>query len=244
MDITLKTPALLFPATCLWNQSTQTKALLWDNDGVLVDTEILYFQATKQAFRTFGIELTEERYHRFFLKESSGTLQLAKENGLPSEITEELRTERDRIYTQMLQTENLTRLGVEQVLTSLKKKVIMGVVTSSHADNFKIIHDRTGFGRFFDFVITGDDVIETKPSPEPYLMAVQRTGCTPQECVAIEDSERGLLSAKAAGIACWVIPTELTRYGDFSIADKVLTSVADVARFIYPASKTLPEQDS
>ena len=214
----------------------QKKALLWDNDGVLVDTEILYFQATKQAFQTVGVELTEERYHRFFLKESWGTLHLAKENGLPTEITEELRAERNRIYSRMLQTENLTRPGVDQVLTRLQKKVIMGVVTSSHADNFKIIHDRTGFGRFFDFVITGDDVIETKPSPEPYLMAVQRTGCAPRECVAIEDSERGLLSAKAAGIACWVIPTELTRYGDFSMADKVLTCVADVVRFIHPAS--------
>jgi HAD superfamily hydrolase (TIGR01509 family) len=221
----------------------QKKALLWDNDGVLVNTEILYFQATKQVFRTLGVELTEERYHKFFLKESSGTLHLAMENGLPPEITDGLRTERDRIYTQMLQTENLTRLGVEQVLTSLQKKVLMGVVTSSHADNFKIIHDRTGFCRFFDFVITGDDVNETKPSPEPYLMAVQRAGCTPQECVAIEDSERGLLSAKAAGIECWVIPTELTRYGDFSMADKVLTSVADVARFIHPDFQTPPERD-
>lgn len=216
----------------------QKKALLWDNDGVLVDTEILYFQATKQAFQTVGVELTEETYHRLFLKESSGTLQLAKENGLLPEITEALRIERNRIYVQMLQTENLTRLGVKQVLSTLKNRVMMGVVTSSHADNFNIIHDRTGFGRFFDFVITGDDVSETKPSPEPYLMAVRRAGCTPQECVAIEDSERGLLSAKAAGIACWVIPTELTRYGDFSMADKVLTSVADVVRFIHPAAKS------
>lgn len=138
----------------------------------------------------------------------------------------------------MLQTENLTRPGVELVLTRLQKKVIMGVVTSSHADNFKLIHDRTGFGRFFDFVITGDDVIETKPSPEPYLAAVQRTGCAPRECVAIEDSERGLLSAKAAGITCWIIPTKLTRYGDFSMADKALTGVADVVRFIRPAAES------
>lgn len=218
----------------------QKKALLWDNDGVLVDTEVLYFRATRQAFQTVGVELTEETYHRLFLKESSGTLQLAKENGLLPEITEALRIERNRNYAQMLQTENLTRLGVKQVLSTLKNRVMMGVVTSSHADNFNIIHDRTGFGRFFDFVITGDDVSETKPSPEPYLMAVQRAGCTPQECVAIEDSERGLLSAKAAGIACWVIPTELTRYGDFSMADKVLTSVADVVRFIHPAAKIAP----
>jgi len=214
----------------------QIKALLWDNDGVLVDTEILYFRATKQAFGTVGVELTAELYHRFFLKESSGTLLLAKENELSPEIAEDLRTERNRIYAQMLQTENLICAGVEPVLTALKKKFLMGIVTSSHADHFKMIHDRTGFSRFFDFVITGDDVAETKPSPEPYLMAVQRAGCAPKECVAIEDSERGLLSAKAAGIECWVISTELSRFGDFRLADKVLDNVTDVVRFIHPAT--------
>ena len=212
------------------------KAVLWDNDGVLVDTEILYFRATKQAFSTVGIELTAELYHRFFLKESSGTLLLAIGNGISAKAAAGLRDERNRIYAQMLQTETINRSGVEETLTALRKKVKMGVVTSSHKDHYKMIHDRTGFDRFFDFVITGDDVAETKPSPEPYLMAVQRAGCTPQECVAIEDSERGLLSAKAAGIECWVIPTDLSRFGNFRLADKVLDSVTDVVRFIHPAT--------
>ncbi|MEW6674327.1 MAG: HAD family phosphatase [Thermodesulfobacteriota bacterium] len=211
--------------------------LLWDNDGVLVDTEVLYFRATRQAFSRVGVELTAETYHRFFLKESSGTLLLAKENALPEQTAEQLRKERNRIYTRMLQTENLIRPGVEQALSSLKEREIkMGVVTSSHADHFKTIHDRTGYGRFFDFVINGDDVAETKPSPEPYLKALQRAACSPQECVAIEDSERGLLSAKAAGIACWVIPTELSRFGDFRLADEVLSSISDVVRLIHPAN--------
>jgi len=204
------------------------KAVLWDNDGVLVDTEVLYFRATKQAFQTAGVALTEEMYHRFFLKESSGSLLLAEAYGIPQPVAAKLRQERDRIYARMLQTESLPRSGVEQVLATLKKRVIMGIVTSSHADHFKLIHDRTGFSRFFDFVITGDDVAETKPSPEPYLMAVEKAGCALQECVAIEDSERGLLSAKAAGIECWVIPTELSRFGDFRSADRVLDSITDV----------------
>jgi len=212
------------------------KAVLWDNDGVLVDTEILYFRSTKQAFSTVGIELTAELYHRFFLKESSGTLLLAIGNGISAKAAAGLRDERNRIYAQMLQTETINRSGVEETLTALRKKVKMGVVTSSHKDHYKMIHDRTGFDRFFDFVITGDDVAETKPSPEPYLMAVQRAGCTPQECVAIEDSERGLLSAKAAGIECWVIPTDLSRFGNFRLADKVLDSVTDVVRFIHPTT--------
>ena len=208
------------------------KVVFWDNDGVLVDTEVLYFRATRQAFATAGVELTEEMYHRFFLKQSAGSLLLANEYGLAEDLTTKLRQKRNRMYAQLLQREPLARPGVEQTLTTLKKSMIMGVVTSSHADHFSLIHDRTGFGRFFDFVINGDDVAETKPSPEPYLMAVRRSGCPPQACVAIEDTERGLQSAKAAGIECWVIPTALSRFGDFRLADKVLDSVSDVTRYV------------
>jgi beta-phosphoglucomutase-like phosphatase (HAD superfamily) len=104
----------------------------------------------------------------------------------------------------------------------------MGVVTSSRRDHFDLIHARTGFNRFFDVVVSCDDVQRTKPDPEPYLRALALTGRDPRECVAIEDSERGLAAAKAAGLECWVIPTELSRNGDFGPADKVLGGIADI----------------
>ena len=104
----------------------------------------------------------------------------------------------------------------------------MGIVTSSRRDHFELIHRSSGLLKYFDFVITASDYAKFKPNPEPYLMAVKKSGFNKKECIAIEDSERGLKSAKGAGIHCMVIPTELTRNGDFSVADKVLGNITDV----------------
>jgi beta-phosphoglucomutase-like phosphatase (HAD superfamily) len=68
-------------------------------------------------------------------------------------------------------------------------------------------------------VVTLEDVQFPKPHPEPYLQAARRSGVGPGSCLAIEESERGLRSAKAAGIECWVIPNDLTRGADLSAAD-------------------------
>jgi len=91
-----------------------------------------------------------------------------------------------------------------------------------------MIHRRTDLLRHVDFVLADGDYARHKPDPDPYLAAVERSGCLPEECVAVEDSERGLLAAKAAALKCLIIPTALTRGGDFSRADKVLRTIREV----------------
>jgi len=118
--------------------------------------------------------------------------------------------------------------GAADILTRLSGRLVMAVVTSSRRDHFDLIHARTGFGRFFEVVVSCNDVQKTKPDPEPYLRALELTGRGAAECIAIEDSERGLTAAKAAGLECWVIPTELSRDGDFSAADRVLSDLREV----------------
>jgi beta-phosphoglucomutase-like phosphatase (HAD superfamily) len=103
----------------------------------------------------------------------------------------------------------------------------MGIVTSSKKEHFEIIHRRTGFLPYFDFVVGEGDYRRSKPDPEPYRIAIERGGGRADECLAIEDSERGLRAAKGAGLSCWIIPTPLTADSDFSEADRI---VADIRR--------------
>ena len=104
----------------------------------------------------------------------------------------------------------------------------MGIVTSSRKDHFEIIHDRSGLLTYFDFVVASGDFSNSKPHPEPYLIGIERCGYPAHECLAIEDSERGVLAAKRAGVTCWAIPSAMTKDGDFSKADRVLESIEDV----------------
>jgi len=200
-------------------------AIFWDNDGVLVDTEVLYYEANRQVLAGLGVELTVEQFRELYMKETIGGWHLA---GLSPAAMEEKRSERNRLYSELLRTRAFAVSGAAEVLEALSGRLTTGVVTSSRRDHFDLIHARTGFSRFFEFVVSCDDVRNTKPDPEPYLRALELSSRSPAECVAVEDSERGLAAAKAAGLECWVIPTALTRDGDFRAADRVLSAIAEI----------------
>lgn len=208
------------------------KAIFWDNDGVLVDTEHLYFLATRQTLAPVGIELNEKMYLDLFLVQSKGAWHLAEEKGVSPEEVSRLRAERDRLYGQLLARQTVVVKGAEEVLKNLFGKYSMGVVTSSKRNHFEIIHTQTGFLKYFDFVIAEGDYTRSKPDPEPYLMALERSGFKKEECLAIEDSERGLRAAHAAGIKCLVLPGKLTRNGNFEKAHKVLGDIKEVLSVI------------
>jgi len=75
------------------------------------------------------------------------------------------------------------------VLDALHGTYVMGIVTSSEPDHFALIHQTTGLLTYFHFVLTASDYMHSKPHPEPYLLAVKRSGCCKEECLVIEDSE-------------------------------------------------------
>ncbi|MBM3817858.1 MAG: HAD family phosphatase [Acidimicrobiia bacterium] len=208
------------------------RAILWDNDGVLVDTEHLYFQANRDVLASIGIDLAEEQYLDLFMVQGCGAWHLAEQRGLPPAEIERLRDERNARYTRLLRLEPRGLPGVEDVLAALHGKYVMGVVTSSRKDHFAVIHEATGFLKYFDFVVASGDYARSKPAPDPYLLAVDRSGVAVEECLAIEDSERGLAAALAAGLRCVVVPSGLTRRQTFSGAHRVLGSVSEVPAFV------------
>jgi HAD superfamily hydrolase (TIGR01509 family) len=204
------------------------KAIFWDNDGVLVNTEHIYYQATQHVLSTVGITLTPEQYLELFLVQGKGAWHLAEEKGFTASDIERLRTERNTLYGEWLGRAPLLIDGVAGVLAALHGQYVMGVVTSSRKDHFDVIHRASGLLKYFDFVLTGSDYTRVKPHPEPYLKAVERSGFSPEECLAVEDSERGLAAARAAGIGCIVVPTALTSRSNFVGARQVLGSITEI----------------
>ncbi|MBN1889634.1 MAG: HAD family phosphatase [Thermoflexales bacterium] len=206
-----------------------TKAIFWDNDGVLVDTERLFFRATRETMAPIGVSLTQEQYVEAVLKSGRGVWHLAAEKGIPPAEIDRLREERDALYSQLLRDESSVIAGVEETLIKLHGKFLMGIVTSSRRDHFELIHRSSGLLDYFDFVLTSQNYTRFKPDPEPYLLALKKSGFDAGECVVVEDSQRGLIAARQAGIRCFVVPTELTEGSDFSGAYRVLHSVKELA---------------
>jgi HAD superfamily hydrolase (TIGR01509 family) len=207
--------------------------IFWDNDGVLVDTEGLYYEASRDALATIGFELTPSQFAAISLASGRSVFELAT---VDEALMAALRDWRNQRYSQLLQARQLLLPGVRTTLGQLAASKRMAIVTSSRRDHFELIHAATDLLHYFEFILCREDYRAAKPDPEPYLLAVQRSGRDPRHCLVIEDSTRGLLAAKAAGLTCWVIPSAQTRGQDFAAADRVLTDITDVAGLLIGAS--------
>ena len=203
------------------------KAIFFDNDGVLVDTEKLYFEASRQILAEIGFELTKELYLEYLLIQGIGIWHLLDPKYTEADKTE-LKERRNKLFTEFVLTRDIHIEGLEQLLANLSKKYRMCIVTSSKPDHFIAIHSRNNLLQYFEFVITSDDFTLFKPHPEPYLKALERMKLEPDEVIVVEDTQRGLSAAKAAGLECIIVRSELTKSCAFPEADYIVDNVLEL----------------
>ena len=212
------------------------KYILWDNDGVLVNTERWYFRANERALLEEGISITENEY-MFFMQSGTSAWTIAEERGISDTSIKKGKALRNRYYQEYLLAEDIEIPGVVEVLEKLKHRFSMAIVTTSRREDFELIHRSRSITDYMDFCLTSGDYAHAKPYPDPYLAAVKRFGAEPEECIAVEDSARGLKSAIAAGIDCVIIKHEFTRSHDFTGAWKMADSIRDIPHILEPGYK-------
>jgi len=208
------------------------RAIFWDNDGVLVDTEHLYYEASRDALRQVGIELSLEQFAHLTLDLGKSPLILAAQQGTSDADIETLRQHKNRRYAELLQDGADPMAGAVEVLAALHGKVSMAIVTSSRRDHFDLIHRHNGLLGFFDFILTREDYKYSKPNPEPYLKALQLSGLCADECLVIEDTRRGLEAARQAGLRCVVMPNRLAPDTSFDDAFQVIGELQEVKQLV------------
>jgi len=209
------------------------QAILWDNDGVLVDTERLYFKASQQALAKVGIDLTRQQFHAISLTRGESVFTLVRQLGLPNERVEELREFRNQQYSKLILADtDLLIEGVPGVLALLEPSYRMGIVSNSLRRHFQDIHTKTEILHNFEFILVAEDYEGSKPEPAPYLAGLEKLGLATEQCLVIEDAGRGLQAAVSAGIDCVVIPHELTRDTDFGKAVAVLTELRQLPEWL------------
>lgn len=205
------------------------RGILWDNDGVLVDSERHFYQANRDFFAPHGIQLSEQNFFDWFLLDNYGAWHLLAERGVTAVQIAALRTERNRQYSEHLRRRRPPEIaGIGALLARLTGQVAMGIVTSASREHFDLIHQDLGLLPHFQFVLTEESYTHSKPSPEPYLLGLQQLQMTAENCLVIEDSPRGLQAASAAGLRCIVLRGELTRHHDFTGAWRVVDDVAQL----------------
>src|SRR5262245_28262562 len=201
--------------------------LLWNHDVVLVDTEKGYFAATQDCLRGLGVDLDQSTYLRL-MADGRASWELARAQGIAEDVIVAARRDRDVCYQRYLAEADIEIAGVIDVLTELRSRYRMAIVTTAKREDFALIHRSRKIASFFEFVINVEDCTHAKPHPDPYLRALSRFGASAAEAVAIEDSSRGLKAACAAGLDCIIVRNEFTAEQDFSGAWRIVDSIRDL----------------
>jgi HAD superfamily hydrolase (TIGR01509 family) len=222
------------------------KALIFDVDGTLADTEEAHRCAFNESFAEHGLDWnwTKPLYAELLLTTGGKERIAAYVNtlNLPVERRAQilaqipaLHAAKTQRYMQIVQAGGIPlRDGVERLLGEARASgVALGIATTTSLQNIVALLAKTlgpdALG-WFQAVSAGDDVPRKKPAPDVYLDALRKLGLSPCECVALEDSANGLRAAKAAGLFTIVTPSYWTSGEDFSAADLVLPSLGPCAR--------------
>jgi HAD superfamily hydrolase (TIGR01509 family) len=204
------------------------KAILFDNDGVLADSESIFFRTTREAFAAEGVALDADTWGRLYLTEGKRSAEVAAALGLTPARADQVLRRRNRAFRRRLASGVRLRPHVRRTLKSLHRRLRLALVTGAPRRQLELIHRSTGLLPYFECIVTSDECEREKPHPEAYLQALQRLELPPDECLAVEDSPRGVAAAAAAGLRCVVIPTPLTRLAACGAAWMRLQNVGEL----------------
>ena len=200
---------------------SEIKALIFDFDGLIVDTEVPIFRAWQRIYREHGQELPLDQWLTI-IGTASGpfdpVIDLARKTG--TKLDEEELKALEVLYYQEATALQQLLPGVIEYLVAARQLGLKTAVASSSTRTWVMDHlNRFGIGDRFEVIVCREDVKRTKPDPDLYLTALQRLGVEAAQAIAFEDSSNGVHAAKAAGLFCVVVPNLLTADLDLTEAD-------------------------
>ena len=204
------------------------KALIFDLDGTLANTEMLHYQAWKEALLNNGVyQFSFETFLNYVgTSNEKVATDFIKSDKIEKSAAELIREKQD-MYMEYIPEIKLCD-GVREILSRYHKKKVLAVASSSYKQEIMAILGANDLTEYFSEVIGGDMVERKKPDPEIYLRVQSLLNLASEECLAFEDSSSGLIAAKNAGMYGVAIPNEFTRNHDFSRADYILGTLAEV----------------
>ena len=208
----------------------QIKAIIFDFDGVILDTETTDFEAWQAIYRAHGVELSLSSW----LPIIGDVSQYFNIDQKIAELTDkpvdrvELHERQLALHLEML--ENAAPMpGVEEYLQTAKQLGIRVGIASGSRQSWVVDRlDQLGLSDHFETIVCRDDVGRAKPDPAAYLAAVSNLGVTADQAIALEDSLPGVKAAKSAGLYCIAVPGPMTKTLPFHNADMRLESLADM----------------
>jgi beta-phosphoglucomutase-like phosphatase (HAD superfamily) len=182
------------------------KAVIFDMDGVLIDSEPFHLVVNEKIFANLGINLSEEEYHSFIgttHKDMWSTIK--KRYNLPQSVPElvNMQVSGNIDYIKNEEIEPIKIKGVSRLLSKMAHENIkIGIASSSPTEVIELVINKLGISGYFSAITGGEEIEKGKPAPDIFLRAAKRLNVKPPDCLVVEDSKNGVLAAKAAGMKC------------------------------------------
>ncbi len=214
----------------MFSESPPIKAVVFDLDGLMLNTEDVFELAGSELMFRRGLQMTDTIRHRMLGRRPDEAFQALKDlSGITDKI-EDLKQETRELFAAIAEDRLTVMPGLLSLLTEIEQRQIpKAVATSSPRDYMAYLLDKFRLLNRFDVTLTAEDVTEGKPHPEIYLKAVGMLDVAPENTMVLEDSETGMLAAAAAGTFVFAVPNRHTCHGDFSRASRVVSSLADAS---------------
>lgn len=206
------------------------KAVLFDMDGLMIDTEPLHLQAFNEVLKHYGKYLTEEENSERYLglSDKDEAEDMILRFDLPISA-EKLCNMKSKSYKQFLKNKLVAKPGLVKLLTELSQNEYQIAIASSSAlEEIETVIGRLNINSLINAYCSAQEVDHGKPAPDVYLLVAKKLRVQSKECLVLEDAPRGVQAGKAAGMTVFAIPSQYTKGQDFSQADKVLNSLSEV----------------
>lgn len=216
-------------------EKEKIKGIIYDLDGVVLDSEYYHWQGWVVALKEYGIELSKETYLKYAGKrEDIIDGEMIKDFNLNIEPGGHLLQRKKEVTKEFniknkIAPMNYARESLDFFTNDKRFKVAL--CAGGFKEETLIKLENNDFLKYFPIIVAGSEVKRGKPNPDIYLLAVERLGLKPEECLAFEDTQYGLAAAKAAGVYCFAVPNEYSAQQDFSKADKVISSLKEAVDF-------------
>ena len=201
------------------------KTVIFDMDGVIVDTEPVHYHAYQQHFKKLNIDVSDELYATFTGNSTKNVYQKLKDAFALEEEIEKLVDIKRALFNDAFDTkEDLFLLdGVEKLIVDLHQNGMQLILASSSAKvTIERIFKRFGLHKYFSHIVSGEDFPKSKPHPAIFEKAAALSGMPKENCIVIEDSTNGIKAAKAAGLYCIGYDSEHSKLQDLSEADIIV----------------------
>jgi HAD superfamily hydrolase (TIGR01509 family) len=206
------------------------QAVIWDMDGVLIDSGDLYYRLVCEVFsREFGRTVTREQFKAVFGTNNLSVIRSLLGYAPPPELEQRLSDRVDEEFCRYAPEHvRLMPAALETVQMLSAAGWRQAIATSSSHRNTRLVMDLVGLGRWINAVVCTEDVARGKPAPDSFLLAAERLAVKPERCVVVEDAPAGIQAARLAGMPCVGVTTTQTPAA-LAQADRVVGSLADLA---------------